>query len=80
MRNQTLPLSISNLQPDAPDADAQLRAARRDTRMARARQCRFEAWLLLSRIDESIDERETAAWMTERAALLEAAERLEAQS
>jgi hypothetical protein len=80
MRNQTLPLSISNLQPDAPDADAQLRAARRDTRMARARQCRIEASVALFWVDAATTEEEVAAWMNRRALLLAEAERLEAQS
>lgn len=59
------------------DAAAALRAARADARAARARQCRAQAWSIMFFVDACDDEAQVAAWLAERAALIEEAERLE---
>lgn len=74
MATQTIPPTPIECQTDAAAA---LRAARADARAARARQCRAQAWSIMFFVDACDDERAVAAWLAERAALIEEAERLE---
>jgi hypothetical protein len=65
---------------DAPDGDAnaQLRAARSAVRAERARQMRNRAWAIEFWLEACDDEKQVAAWLAERDALLEAADALDA--
>lgn len=80
-QREVSPMSSSIVSPTPiecqTDAAAALRAARADARAARARQCRAQAWSIMFFVDACDDEAQVAAWLAERAALIEEAERLE---